>query len=140
MPAHNLLSRVPRHFVYTLTFDGVTYGVAGTITIGTVTGRILITHGSIYCSTTLTDATAASTLELGVAGNTAAIVAQTTGLDIDSGDYWRDATPEVLTAPAITDVNVASDIILTVASDTVTAGVLEFSFMWLPMSVDGNLA
>jgi len=140
MPAHNLLSRVPRHLAKTVTFDGTTWGdIATADTIATCTGRVLLLHLSAYCSTTLVGASA--TIELGVAGNTAGLIAQTTAANLIATEFWNDATPtDVLTAAAIVDKLVASNIILTTATAAVTAGVIEFSMLWLPMSVNGNLA
>lgn len=139
MPGANLLTRVPRHLVKTLTFDGTSVGDVGTDTIATCTGRVLITHLSAFCSTGLAGATA--TIELGVAGNTAALIAQATATDIIANEFWNDATPtDLLVASAITDQLVASSIILTTATAAVSAGVLEFSMFWLPLSINGNLA
>ncbi len=133
----SLLTRIPRRHVKTVTFDGTTWGDVGTDTIATITGRVLILHGSAYCSTLLAGATA--TIELGTANNTAGLIAQTTATDLDATEFWRDATPEVETSPAITDFLVASDILLTTATAAVTAGVIEFSFYWLPISLDGMM-
>lgn len=139
MPSHNLLSRVPRHFIKTITFDGTSgNGAIGTVAIGTVTGRICIVRASAYCRTLLTGAGA--TIELGTANNTAALIAQTTATDVDATEFWRDATPEVEVSPAITDMNVAASIIITVGTAAVDTGKIEFGFMWVPMSADGLLA
>ena len=139
MPAHNLLSRVPRHFIKTVTFTTTGDGAVGSVTLGTVTGRILVTHLSAYCSTTLVGA---ATLELGVAGNTAGLIAQIAdATDLVATEFWNDATPtDVLTAAAIVDKLVGSDILIKVASTTISAGVIEFSMLWLPMSSVGNIA
>lgn len=139
MPGLPLISRVPNHFVKTVTFDGSAFGdqSATPDTIATVTGRVLITHLSAYCTTLLAGASA--TIELGVAGNTAELIAQTTATDLDADEVWRSATPDVGAGPPITDYIVGKDIILTVGTADVTAGVLEISFLWLPMSLDGNV-
>lgn len=129
--------RIPKFFEKTITFDGTTFGDVGTDTIATITGRVLIVHGGVYCSTLLTGA---GTLELGFASNTAALIAQTTATAIDADEWWQDATPELKGSPAIVNQLVSADIILTTASATVTAGVLVFGFYWLPMSSSGNMA
>ena len=134
----NLLKRIVRHFIKTVTFDGTTWGDVGTDTIATVTGRVLLTHMSAYCSTSLTGSTA--TIELGSPDNTASLIAQTTAEDLDTSDFWRDATPEVDVVAATTDMLFSADIFLTTRAAAVTAGVIEFVFLWLPISVDGNLA
>jgi len=137
MPGHALLSRVPKSHIKTVTFDGTTWGDIGTDTIATVTGRVLITHLSAYCSTLLAGATA--TIELGTTNNTAALIAQTTATDLDATEFWKDATPEAEVSDAITNKVVGSNILLTTATAAVTSGVIEFSFLWLPLSVDGNI-
>ena len=138
MPANNILTRVPRHFVKTLTFDGTTVGDVGTDTVATVTGRVLILHGAATCTTLLAGASA--TVELGTANNTAAIIAQSTATDIDANEFWKDTSPELEVSSALTDIVVNSDIILTVGTAAVTSGVLVFEFLWLPLSTNGNLA
>ena len=139
MTAKNLLTRVPRHFVKTVTFDGgAGSGAVGTVAIATVSGRVMILRGSVYCTTLLAGASA--TIELGVAGNTAALIAQTTATDVDATEFWQDATPEVGVSPGIVDKNVSLDIILTVATADVDSGVLEFAFEWIPMSETGRLS
>ncbi len=139
MPGSNLLTRVPRHFVKVVTFDGAAgSGAIGTVAVATVTGRVLIHRMGVHCSTLLAGATA--TLEMGTANNTAALIAQTTATDIDANEFWRDATPEAEVAPSITDFLVNANIILTVGTAAVSSGVLEVSMLWLPMSVGANLA
>jgi hypothetical protein len=138
MPGLPLPSRAINHFVKTITFDGTSVGDVGTDLIGTVTGRILIESMSAFCPTLLAGATA--TIELGTANNTAALIALTTATELDANEFWRDTTPEAEVSAAITGQNVASNILLTVATAAVTAGVIEFAFYWRPMSVNGNLA
>ena len=98
---------------------------------------VQIMTGSAFCSTLLAGATA--TVELGVAGNTAALIAQTTATDIDANEYWQDASPEAGISPLITNKAVTGNIILTVGTAGVDSGVLEFVFYWLPESASGNL-
>ena len=126
-----------RRKVITLS-DGVGTGAVGTVAIATVTEQVLITYMSVFCTTSLTGATA--TVELGVAGNTAGLIAQTTGTDIDANDWWQDASPEVKISGSIVNQNVAGDIILTVGTAAVTAGVLEFVFFWRPIQTGANLS
>lgn len=140
MSALPLLTRIPNRAVKTVTFDGgAGSGAVGTVAVGTVTGRILITHLSAFCSTTLVGA---GTLALGVTGNTAGLIAEIAdATDLAANDFWIDATPaEVRAATAILDKLVSGNIFLTVGSTDITAGVVEFSMLWLPMSADGNLA
>ena len=132
-----LLTRVPNHFAKTLTFDGTSVGDVGTDAIATVTGRVLITHMTGFCSTLLVGSGA--TIELGTANNTGELIAQTTAENLDANEFWNDATPEAEASNAVTDKTVAANIILTVGTAAVTAGVLEITMYWLPLSTDGQL-
>lgn len=138
MAAAPYTRRIPKLFRKTITFDGTTVGDVGTDLIATITGAVLITHGSVRCTTNLTSS--GGTLELGTANNTAGLIAQTTASDIDANDFWQDTTPEVKVSPAIINQLVCANILLTTAAAVVSAGVLEFVFYWLPISDDGNMA
>lgn len=122
----------------TWTFVAGTTGAVGAHTLFTVTGNVLVQVFAV-CDTSLAGATA--TVEVGTANNTAALIAQTTATDIDDGDNWVDATPEVeLSAlPGSFIVNDGADIVLTVATAAVSAGVMDFYCIWRPLSSDGNL-
>lgn len=131
--------RIPKKFTKTITFTGAAdLGAVGTVAVATVTGMVLITAGAIRCTTNLTSS--GGTLSLGATGNTDGIVESTTASDIDAGDIWQDATPEVRISPAIINLAVNGSLFLTVGSADVTAGVLEIDFYWLPLSDDGNMA
>lgn len=131
--------RIPKRFIKTITFDGAAgNGAVGTVPVGTVTGSVLITQAAIRCKTDLAGATA--TVALGTAANTTGLVTTTTGTDIDSGEFWQDATPEAGISPAIVDKAVTGNLIITVGTAAVTAGVLEIVIYYLPLSDDGNIA
>ena len=78
-------------------------------------------------------------MEMGIVGNTAAIIAQianATALDI--GENWVDNAPETVSAlPGTFILNNGADIILTIGSADLTAGVVDFYCTWRPMSSDG---
>lgn len=131
-------ARVPRKFIKTITFTGAAgLGAQGTVAIATVVGSVLLTHLTARCKTLLAGASA--TVELGVAGNTEALIAQSTATDIDAGEFWQDTSPEAGVSPAIVDKAVTGNIILTVGTADVTSGVLEIVGYWLPLSDDGAL-
>lgn len=102
-------------------------------TLFTVTGNCLVNVFGI-CDTSLEGANA--TIEVGVTGNTAGLIAQTTATDLDDGDIWIDASPavgvEALPTPKI--LNDGADIILTIATADVTAGVVDFYCLFRPLS------
>jgi len=140
MPGTDLIQRVPKLFLQELTFTGATGepgDTGGAYTVATVTGQVLITHLSAFCTTLLAGGSA--TVELGTANNTAELIAQTTATDIDANEFWLSATPEVEATNAIVNKLVGADIILTTATADVTAGVIKVAMLWTPLSEGGNL-
>lgn len=133
------VSRVDKVFDKTITFSNAAgSGAIGTVAVATVTSGIIITLGGVLCTTDLTGGSA--TIEMGVAGNTASLIAQTTATDLDAGEWWQDASPEAGVSPAITNKNVYGNIIITVGTAAVTAGVIVIRFFWRPLTATGNLA
>lgn len=120
-----------------ITYSTLTTGAVGVDTLFTITGNVAVRVFAV-CSTLLTGANA--TLEVGVVGGTALILAQTTGTDIDAGEVWIDATPALIeNLPAIKIVAEGADIIQTIATDTVDTGVLTYYCLWTPLSADGSV-
>lgn len=127
----------------TITFAGGTTNAIGDhdgtgdpFDIFTVTGLVKARVFG-FCTTNL--AGGSSTLEVGTAKGTAAIIAQTTGTDIDANEIWHDASPDA-SVEAITvapEEIVGQDIIGTVGTANITAGVIEFYCIWYPLSPDG---
>ncbi len=116
-------------------------GTGNPATIFTVTGEVLVRVFAV-CKTLLVGATA--TLELGLVGNTASLIAQTLATDIGANNIWLDATPSVgsdilanLTGPHIV-VN-GLDIVETVATANITAGEIEYICLFRPLSFDGKV-
>jgi len=114
-------------FVENLTGDQAAH------TLFTVTGNVLVQVFGI-CDTSLVGA---GTFEVGVAGNTAGIIAQIADAeDLDDGDIYVDATPGVGTEalPGKFIINDGADIILTIGTADITAGVVDFYCLWRPLS------
>ena len=126
--------------VGSLNANGDFDGTGNPSTLFTVTGTVIARVVAI-CTTDV--AGAAATLEVGVAGGTAKLIAQTTGTDIDIGEIWHDATPdskiELSTVGAENIIANGADIILTVGTANATGGVLKFFVIWKPVSQDGNV-
>lgn len=119
------------------TFAALTTGAVGAHTLGTVTGLIAIRVVGVVVS----DVSGAGTIECGVAGNTAALLAQVAGTALDAGEIWHDATPDakienvsVLSTKMIT----TDTLLLTIATDTLTGGSVDLTILWAPISEDGN--
>lgn len=133
--------------IKTMTFAGGTVndpgdfdGAGNPATLFTVTGDVVVKVFGI-CKTTLEGALA--TVEVGLSGNTAVLIAQTTGTDIDVNEIWHDATPDAtIELETVADEYIVSngqDIIQTVGTANVTAGKIEYYCLWRPLSADGNV-
>jgi len=111
-------------------------GAQGALAMFTVTGTVLV---QVFGVCQLDLAGAGATVELGIAGATAALIAQTTGTDLDQYETWQDAAPEAnpgpvdLTARSFVITN-GADIILTIATADLTAGIIDFYCFWTPLS------
>lgn len=119
-----------------ITYASGTTGATGATTLFTVTGVVSMRIFAV-CSSDLTSGGAA-TIEVGIAGNTAALIAQTTATAIDNGEIWIDtgpATVELLPALSI----VTNDVIQTIGTTTISGGVLTYYCVWVPVSIDGNV-
>ena len=114
-------------------------GNIGTVALFTVTGLI---EAKLYarCTTSLT-ADGAATVEVGVTGSTASLIAQTTATDIDATNIWHDATPDspVELDSVVTTKILNGNIFLTVATANLTAGVIDFILVYNPLSADGKV-
>jgi len=121
----------------TVTFVAGTTGAVDTFKLADITGLVAV--GVIAKCTT--NVAGSGTIEVGTALSTAALIAQTTGTDIDVGDIWHDATPD--TSVELTSVvkkNIVSqDINYKIAGATLTGGVITFYIFWAPMSSDGDV-
>ncbi len=117
------------------TFVTATTGATGAHTLFTVTGDVLVQIFGI-CNTNLAGA---GTIEVGVASNTASLIAQIANAeDLDDGDNWIDATPEVGASalPGSFIINDGADIILTIGTTAITAGQVDFYCLYRPLSTD----
>lgn len=140
MPGAVLLSRLERHIVNTITLSTANASASDTITVFTVTGRVLIKHLMAFCTTSLTES-AGTTLEFGTGNNSAALIDQTSVTAIDVNEFWMDSSPELQTAVAVIDRYLSANAILAVGSGgDISAGVIEIAALWVPMSIGANLA
>lgn len=122
----------------TWTFVTGTTGATGAHTLFTVTGNCLVNVFGI-CDTNLTGA---ATIEVGTANNTAGLIAQVAdATNLDDGEIWVDATPgtEVEALGGVKVLNDGADIILTIGSTAVTAGVVDFYCLWRPLTATSQI-
>ncbi len=119
-----------------ITYSALTTGAVGITTLFTVTGTVAV---RVFAVCSGVDLTGAGTLEVGISGNTAAVIAQTAATVIDVGEIWYGTTPPTVGVLPALLVLAGTDIIQTIASATVTAGTLTFYCLWNPISSDGNV-
>lgn len=120
-----------------LTFDG-TIGAVGFSTLFTVTGVVAVRVFGV-CGTTLVGA---ATLEVGITGATAVILAQIAdATTLATDEIYTDATPttKVEALPALLIIGAGQDIIQTIGSTAITGGQLTYYCLWTPISTDGNV-
>jgi len=116
-------------FVENLTGDQAAH------TVFTVTGNVLVSCFGV-CDTSIVGA---GTMELGVTGNTAGLIAQiANATTLDDGDVWVDANTAVGVGsiPVAKVLNDGNDIILTIGTADLTAGVVDMYCLWRPLSTD----
>ncbi len=111
-----------------------------------VTGDVLVRcFGTVQTGLTSTGNT--GTLELGVEENTAVLIAQTivegVATRLDAGDVWTGATSN-RKALAVGNADWfiiagGADIVLTVATNDMTAGAMTIYCEWVPLSANGNV-
>lgn len=130
-----------------ITFEGGTTNAIGDhdgtgdpFTIFTVTGTVRMKIIGV-CSTSLVGA---ATLEVGITGKTAGLLAQVAdATTIDAGQIWHDATVdsgiELFSVMLDNIVANGANVIGTVGTANITAGVIKFLCLWEPLSEDGNV-
>ncbi len=113
---------------------------SGVTTIYTVTGEVLVRIFGV-CTTVLAGASA--TVQVGLTGNTALLIALTTGTDIDADEAWFDSSPAIgdtlANVPGPFVIPNGLDIIETVATAPVTSGNVHYICLWRALSPDGKL-
>lgn len=107
-------------------------------TLFTVTGDVVLKAIWGVVNTDLAGATA--TIEVGVTGNTAGLIAQETCTDLDDGNIYTSATNAVGVAAmagsgALYAINDGNDIIETLGTANVTAGQIDWYCIWAPVEV-----
>ncbi len=119
-----------------ITYAAATTGATGVTTLFTVTGVVAM---QIFATVSGVDLTGSGTLEVGILGNTAALLAQTTATTLDVGEIWVDTGPATIEAlPALQIVN-GKNIIQTIGTDTVTAGTLNYYCIWVPIAGNASV-
>jgi hypothetical protein len=86
---------------------------------------------------------ASGTVEVGVVGNTAKLLAQTTATTLDAHDVWTDAGSEasvdIMPAGGFFVIADGADIIETVATTDIAAGQIDYYCIWAPLEAGASI-
>ena len=121
--------------------SGAGTGDIGTFALFTVTGAVKFSIIAT-CSETIVGA---ATLECGITGTTAGIIAQIVdATDLLAGEIWADATPTLkLDTVANSELSFViadgADIFLTIGAANITDGTITFNVVWSPVNATGNV-
>lgn len=121
-----------------ITYVTATTGATGATTLFTVTGVVAVRVFGV-CGLTLVGA---ATLEVGISGATAIILAQIAdATTLATDEIYTDATPttKVEALPSQLIIGAGQDIIQTIGATAITAGQLTYYCLWNPVSEDGNV-
>ncbi len=136
---------LPFRAIKNMEFDGATVndpgdytgGTGNPATLFTVTGDVLV-YLMALCKA---DLVGGATLEAGLTGNTAILLAQIADVaaSLDENMNWFDATPAIGegVAPVFHPISGGLDIIQTVGSANITAGEIDYYCFWQPLSSNG---
>lgn len=139
-----------KHERKTITFDGSAgKGAVGTITVFTITGRVLIHRVLAFCTAGLFGG-ATATLRCGGVLDTDGLFNQISAADLDNNEWWQQATPSrgLVSLDGGHDGGQISsqvqkmtdeDIILTVGAAVVSGGAIIFDVWSEPVTDDGAL-
>lgn len=119
----------------TITYVAGTTGAVGATTLFTVTGTVAVNVFG-FCTT---DLAGTGTIEIGTATSTACLADQQSATAIDNHEVWYENVLAVGGVVAGQWQIINENIIQTIATNTVSAGVLTFYCWWTPLSSDGNV-
>ncbi len=113
-------------------------GTGNPATLFKVTGTVLVKLFAVV-NTALEGASA--TIRVGTALSNTGLIASTTATNAIANEIWHDATPDasIELSTILTEKIVNQDIIQTVGTANITAGVLTYHCIWKPISTDGNV-
>lgn len=122
----------------TITYAASTTGAIAASVLFTVTGNVVV-RVFAKCTSDLTSG-GASTIEVGITGNTASLIALTTATGIDDGEIWLDTGAATVEALPTQNILVGgTDISQKITDFTITGGVLTFYCLWFPLDEDSSV-
>lgn len=113
-----------------ITYVAGATGAVGATTLFTVTGTVALNVFAV-CST---DLAGTGTIEVGVPGSTACLANQQVATSIDNHMVWHDAVLSIGGQVTGHEHVVDQNIIQTIATNTVSGGILTFYCLWTPLS------
>lgn len=120
---------------------GAGTGAIGTVDLFTVSGAVIFNMACV-CTGDLVGQ-AGATVEVGISGSTAAIIAQTLAANMVEGEIWHDNSPDAhIEAASVLSSFIVSDsetIILTVGTGNVSSGSLAMEMWWAPITVGASV-
>ncbi len=127
---------------------GTTFSGTGAVTLFTVTGSVIVRLWAVVGGTQLTSTSNDGTISIGTADSVAALLAAATingSTNFIANSVWVDTTPAT-TCEAFAGANTnwapvgnSTNIISTVATHGMTAGVIAFYCQWIPASVGATV-
>lgn len=121
-----------------ITYVTGTTGATGATTLFTVTGCVCVRVWGV-CGLTLVGA---ATLEVGISGATAVVLAQIAdATTLATDELYLDATPttKVEAMPSRLLIGNGQDIIQTIGATAISDGQLTYYCVWAPISSNGNV-
>jgi len=114
------------------------------VTLFTVTGDVKVRIHGVVGATAVTSTSNDGTLEVGTTEDINAILTQViaNGTLLAATDVWTDSTPNFDVegiSPTWYAIGGGADIILTIATNSMTAGIVSMYCEWLPVSSNGNV-
>lgn len=142
LDGYNVAITVPAPFTGSTASTRGAFATKPTFPLFTTRGEVkVIVYG--VCTTDLAGAT--STIEIGVAGNTALVLPQVVGTTIAANDVYVDASVGEIggfvatSLPAATYLTNSQTINETCATANMTSGNIYYVCLWIPVSADATV-
>lgn len=123
----------------TMTFAGGTTndpgdfdGTGNPATLFTVSGGMVALK--LYARVVTAPVGATATIQVGTTVSGASLIAQTTATNLAINEVWNDASPDTAAEADSTLKVVSQNVIQTIGTANITAGVIEYVAIWKPIT------
>ncbi len=130
--------------VKTMTFAGGTVndpgdfdGTGNPATLFTVAGGMVAVK--VYARVVTAPVGATATIAVGTTVSNATLIASTTATNLAINEVWNDASPDISAETDSTLRIVSQNIIQTIGTANITAGVIEYVAVWKPITEGATL-